>query len=202
MTSPRQEKLLADLAELKLFRIAEVYQEVLNEAARKGSSMLDVLAALIGEEVVVRRQGALQRRLRRARLPPRKTLQEYNFNFPKRVPKQAILRLFDCDFIPQHGCAVFIGPTGTGKSHLLNALGHTACEKGFSVQFTRVVDMINVLTTAQINGTLEKKLRQFTHPQVLLLDELGYLSSCITDRDFQSVMPANLGKSRGFDLVV
>jgi DNA replication protein DnaC len=175
MTSPRHEKLLRDLAELKLHRIAELYQEVLNEAARKQSSMLDVLAALIGEEVAVRRQRALEQRLRRARLPKCKTLQEYDFTFPKRIPKQAILRLFDCDFVAQQGCAVFIGPTGTGKSHLLNALGHTACEKGFSVHFTRVVDMINTLTTAQINGTLEKKLRQYTNPQLLLLDELGYL---------------------------
>lgn len=162
MTAPRHEKLLADLAELKLHRIAELYQEVLNEAARKQSSMLDVLAALIGEEVIVRRQRALERRLRHARLPKCKTLAEYDFTFPKRIPKQTILRLFDCDFVAQQGCAVFIGPTGTGKSHLLNALGHTACEKGFSVQFSRVVDMINTLTTAQINGTLEKKLRHYT----------------------------------------
>jgi DNA replication protein DnaC len=175
MTSPRHKKLLADLAELKLHRIAELYQEVLNEAARKGSSMLDVLASLVGEEVAVRRQRALERRLRRAHLPKRKTLEEYQFSFPKRIPKQAILRLFDCDFVAGHGCAVFIGPTGTGKSHLLNALGYTCCEKGFSVRFTRVVDMINTLTTAQINGTLEKKLRQYTTPQLLLLDELGYL---------------------------
>ncbi len=175
MTSPRHAKLLADLAELKLYRIAELYQEVLNEAARKQSSMLDVLAALISEEVAARRQRALERRIQRARLPKRKTLQEYNFNFPKRVPKQAILRLFDCDFVVQHGCAIFIGPTGTGKSHLLIALGYTACEKGISVRFTRVVDMINTLTTAQINGMLDKALRQYTIPQVLLLDELGYL---------------------------
>ena len=175
MTSPRHEKLRADLAELKLHRIAEVYQEVLDEAARKQSSMLDVLAVLIGEEVAVRRQHALQRRILRARLPKRKTLSEYDFNFPKRIPKQAVLRLFDCDFVAQHGCAVFIGPTGTGKSHLLGALGYTACEKGISVRFTRVVDMINTLTTAQLAGTLENKLRQYIHPQLLLLDELGYL---------------------------
>jgi DNA replication protein DnaC len=175
MTSPRHTKLLADLDELKLYRIAELYQEVLNEAARKQSSMLDVLAALISEEVAAPRQRALERRIQRARLPKRKTLQEYNFNFPKRVPKQAILRLFDCDFVVQHGCAIFIGPTGTGKSHLLIALGYTACEKGISVRFTRVVDMINTLTTAQINGMLDKALPQYTIPQVLLLDELGYL---------------------------
>lgn len=175
MTSPRHEKLRADLAELKLHRIAEVCREVLDEAARKQSSMLDVLATLIGEEVTFRRQHALERRIQRARLPKRKTLQEYNFSFPKRIPKQTILRLFDCDFVAQHGCAVFIGPTGTGKSHLLIALGYAACEKGISVRFTRVVDMINTLTTSQINGTLDKALRQYTIPQVLLLDELGYL---------------------------
>jgi DNA replication protein DnaC len=176
MTTPkRDDPLLRDLAELKLHRIAEIYQEVLNEAARKQSSMLDVLAALIGEEATVRRQRALERRILRARLPKRKTLAEYDFSFPKRIPKQTVLRLFDCDFVAQHGCAVFIGPTGTGKSHLLNALGYTACEKGISVRFTRVVDMINTLTTSQINGTLERTLRQYTTPQLLLLDELGYL---------------------------
>ena len=175
MTSPRHERLLRDLADLKLHRIAEMYQEVLNEAARKGTSMLEVLATLIGEEADARRQRALEKRILRARLPKRKTLEEYNFSFPKKIPKQAILRLFDCDFVAQHGCAVFIGATGTGKSHLLNALGYTACEKGISVRFTRVVDMINALTTAQINGTLERTLRQYTTPSLVFLDELGYL---------------------------
>ncbi len=137
--------------------------------------MLDVLVTLVGEELAFRRQGALQRRIHRARLPPRKTLQEYNFNFPKRIPKQAVLRLFDCDFVAQHGCAVFIGATGLGKTHLLTALGYTACEKAISVRFVRVVDMINTLTTAQLKGTLGKSLREFTNPQLLLLDELGYL---------------------------
>ena len=175
MTSPRHERLLRDLTDLKLHRIAEIYQEVLNEAARKGTSMLEVLATLIGEEADARRQRALEKRILRARLPKRKTLEEYNFSFPKKLPKQAILRLFDCDFVAQHGCTVFIGATGTGKSHLLNALGYTACEKGISVRFTRVVDMINALTTAQINGTLERTLRQYTTPSLVLLDELGYL---------------------------
>jgi DNA replication protein DnaC len=175
MTSPRHEKLLRDLADLKLHRIAELYPEVLNEAARKGSSMLEVLTALIGEEAASRRQRALERRIRHARLPKRKTLEEYKFSFPKKIPKQAVLRLFDCDFIAQHACAVFIGNTGMGKTHLLNALGYTACEKDISVRFTRVVNMINTLTTAQLNGTLERTLRQYTTPQLLLLDELGYL---------------------------
>ena len=171
----RHEKLLKDLAELKLHRIAEIYQEVLDEAARKQSSMLEVLETLVAEEAAVRHNRALANRIKHAHLPPRKTLESYDFTWPKRIPKQSILRLFDGDFVVQHACAVFIGPTGTGKSHLLNALGYTACEKGFSVRFTRVVDMINHLVVSQRRGTLQKDLRDYTRPQLLLLDELGYL---------------------------
>jgi len=164
-----------DLAELKLLEIAKSYPEVVDEAARKGSSTLEVLATLIGLEQTARRQRALERRLLQARLPKQKTLAEYDFNFPKRIPKAAILRLFDCDFIDRHGCAVMIGPTGIGKSHLLTALGYTACERGYSVRHTRAVDMINHLTTAQINGLLGKALKVYVRPTLLLLDELGYL---------------------------
>ena len=169
------QQLERDLADLKLLEIAKRYREVLDEAARKNCSMLEVLSTLIGMEQTVRQQRALERRLRQARLPKQKTLAGYDFNFPKRVPKAAIVRLFDCDFIPRHGCAVFIGPTGTGKSHLLTALGYTACERGYSVRYTRVVDMLNHLTTAQINGVLAHALKIYVRPQLLLLDELGYL---------------------------
>jgi DNA replication protein DnaC len=172
---PAPTQLDRDLAELKLLEIAQHYREVLDEAARKGSSMLEVLATLIGMEETVRQQRALERRLRQARLPKRKTLADYDFNFPKRVPKAAIIRLFDGDFIGRHGCAVLMGPTGTGKSHLLTALGYTACEQGYRVRYTRVVDMLNHLTTAQINGLLANALKTYVRPQLLLLDELGYL---------------------------
>jgi DNA replication protein DnaC len=170
-----QARLDRDLAELKLLEIAKSYREVLDEAARKGTSMVEVLATLIGMEQAARQQRALQRRLREARLPKQKTVAEYDFHFPKRIPKATILRLFDCDFIGRHDCAVLIGPTGTGKSHLLTALGYTAAERGYSVRHTRVVDLINHLTAAQIKGVLGNTLRTYVRPSLLLLDELGYL---------------------------
>jgi len=173
--NPLSTRLERDLADLRLLEIARCYREVLDEAARKGSSMLEVLATLIGMEQTVRQQRALERRLRQARLPKQKTLADYDFDFPKRIPKAGIVRLFDCDFIERHSCAVLIGPTGTGKTHLLTALGYTACERGYSVRYTRVVDMLNYLTTAQINGLLAQALKTYVRPHLLLLDELGYL---------------------------
>jgi DNA replication protein DnaC len=170
-----QARLDSDLAELKLQEIGKSYREVLDEAARKGSTTLEVLATLFGIEQAARQQRALERRLREARLPKQKSLAEYDFKFPKRIPKSVILRMFDCDFIGQHACAVLIGGTGTGKSHLLTALGYTAAQRGYSVRYTRVVDMINQLTTAQMNGLLGNMLRSYVRPSLLLLDELGYL---------------------------
>jgi DNA replication protein DnaC len=176
MTNPDPHAALREhLAELRLDQIAEIYPEVMNEAARKNCSPLDVLVTLVAAEVTARRERALQRRIAAARLPKRKTLEEFDMAFPKRIPKQKVLRLFDCEFVAQHQSAVLMGATGIGKTHLLTALGYTACERGVSVRFTRVVDMLNGLTAAQINGTLAKALKVYTTPSLLLLDELGYL---------------------------
>lgn len=169
------EEILRDLGLLRLTRIAEIYQEVFDEAATKEWSPLQTFACLVAHEASARAERALQRRVKRAQLPKLKTLEGYDFDFPKKIPKQKVLRVFDCDFVEHNGNVVFIGNRGTGKTHLLTALGYVACEKGISVRFTRTVDMINELTVAQINGTLGKALRAYINPSVLLLDELGYL---------------------------
>ena len=175
MAQTKYDRLRQELLDLKLNHIAENYREVLDEAARRNTPLLDVLIELFGGQAAARRDSALARRVRLAKLPALKTLEGYDFNFPKKIPKQKVLRLFDCQFVDAFGCAVLIGATGLGKTHLLTALGYTASQKGISVRFTRVIDMINVLTTAQQNGMLERKLKEYVRPQLLLLDELGYL---------------------------
>ena len=175
MSKAKHDQLYEDLLLLKLNHIADHYREVLDEGARKNSPMLEVLIQLVSGQLSARRDGALARRIRAAHLPKLKTLTEYDFSFPKRIAKKKILRLFDLQFIDTFGCAVLIGSTGLGKTHLLTALGYAACERGISVRFTRAIDMINVLTTAHHNGTLEKRLKEYVRPQLLLLDELGYL---------------------------
>jgi DNA replication protein DnaC len=175
MSKPKHDRLHQELIELKLGHVAENYRQVLDEAARNNTPMLDILLQLIGSQVAARRDGALARRVRNARLPALKRLEDYDFTFPKKISKPKVLRLFDCQFIDTSACAVLIGGTGVGKTHLLTALGYVASQKGISVRFTRVIDMINVLTTAQQNGMLERKLKEYVRPQLLLLDELGYL---------------------------
>ncbi len=126
--SKLHELLLQNLAELNLTQIAATYREVLDEAARRNSFMLEVLSSLVASQITSRRQRALQRRILQAKLPKLKTLAEYKFEFPKRMLKQKIVRLFDCEFIEQRQCAILIGPTGTGKTHLMTALGFSSVE--------------------------------------------------------------------------
>jgi DNA replication protein DnaC len=175
MAQPKHDRLRQELQELKLVHIADNYREVLDDASRRNTPMLDILLQLVGGQTAARRDGAMARRVRIARLPALKRLEDYDFTFPTKIPKAKLLRLFDCQFVESFGCAVLIGGTGVGKTHLLTALGYAASGKGISVRFTRVIDMINVLTTAQQNGMLERKLKEYVRPQLLLLDELGYL---------------------------
>ena len=115
MSKAKHDQLYQDLIDLKLNHIAEHYREVLDDAARKNSPMLDVLIQLVSCQLAARRDSALARRIRMAHLPTMKTLAEYDFTFPKRIAKQKILRLFDLQFIDTFGCAVLIGATGLGK---------------------------------------------------------------------------------------
>ena len=170
-----QSQLDRDLADLKLLEIARSYREVLDEAARKGSSMLEVLATLIGMEQTVRQQRALERRLRQARLPKQKTLADYDFNFPKRDSQgghrpPVRLRLHPAAWLRRSDRA-----DRNGKDASSHGLGLHRCERGYSVRYTRRGGHAQSLTTAQINGLLGKALKTYVRPTLLLLDELGYL---------------------------
>ena len=95
----KHDQLYQDLQELRLPHIADYYGEVLDEAWRKNTTMLDILLQLVSGQLASRRDGALARRVRAAHLPPLKTLAEYDFTFPRKISKPKILRLFDLQFV-------------------------------------------------------------------------------------------------------
>ena len=86
-----------------------------------------------------------------------------------------IQNLFHLDFVKQRGNVVFISGTGMGKSHLMTALGHAACQRGHSVLFTGAIEIINTLSAAHASGSIKRALHQYIKPAVLCVDELGYL---------------------------
>jgi len=170
-----EERLKRNLLSLNLTRILEIYPKLLETAAKEKVSHLEALDRLVCAEADARFERLVERRLKDARIPVKKTLDAFNFAHPKRINRAQILSLFDLEFIAKRTNVVFLGRTGVGKSHLASALALTACQRGHRVLFTTAVNIVNHLQAAQADGTFMKRLRAYTSPDLLCIDELGYL---------------------------
>lgn len=163
------------LSYLKLPYIREHYETVAQLAARKQWTHVHYLSELIREESNLRKDRTIQRRIRMARFPVVKTLDQFDWSWPKKINRAQIQNLFRLKFIEDKTNVVFIGGVGLGKSHLASALGYQACLKGHTVLFASGIDVINQLISAQNTGRLKMELKKFLKPSLLILDELGYL---------------------------
>jgi DNA replication protein DnaC len=160
---------------LKLPFIRDHYQSLALQAAEKQLSHIDYLDKLVDGEAAFRRDRAIQRRIRQARFPVIKTLDQFNWGWPKKINRLQVQNLFRLQFIPDKANVIFLGGVGLGKSHLAVALGYQACLEGHGVLFATAIDVINALAAAQVAGRLKTELKKYTRPPVLVLDELGFL---------------------------
>lgn len=168
-------RLQANLSYLGLTRIAETYRDHIAQALKDNHGHLAFLDAVIDDESAVRFDRRVKRRISRARFPVTKTIDAFDWNHPRRIDRQKVLDLFELDFLEKKRNALFIGGTGLGKSHLAVALGIAACREGHSVLFRTAMEIVNELTAAQSDETFLKALRSLTRPDLLIIDELGYL---------------------------
>jgi DNA replication protein DnaC len=172
---PNDSELREQLLYLKLASILEHYQPEAKAAAERQSSHIDYLARLIDGEAQLRRDRSIARRIKLARFPVIKALDEFDWSWPKKINRLQVQNLFRLAFVEEHANVVFVGGVGLGKTHLCAALGHAACLKGYSVLFASAVDIINTLSAAQNAGCLKVELKKYLRPAVLIVDELGYL---------------------------
>jgi DNA replication protein DnaC len=163
------------LTYLKLPAIQQHYQTVAQQASREQWPPVQYLETLVAEEAEQRQLRATERRLRQARFPVTKTLEQYQWQWPTAINEMQVKQLFRLAFIPGKANAIFLGGVGLGKTHLAIALGYQACLKGYSVCFTTAVAAINNLCAAQAAGRLKQELARYGKPDLLVLDELGYL---------------------------
>ena len=164
-----------NLEYLKLAYIQREHRELAEKAAREAMAHGDYLDRLVEGEVLERRQQELERRLRNARFPYRKTLDQYQWSWPKKINQMAVKQLFRLEFLKDHSNVVFVGTVGLGKTHLAVALGQCACQAGHSVLYVPAIEMLNDLNAAQSHKTLKQRMRRYTDVEVLILDEVGYL---------------------------
>ncbi len=165
----------ADLRILGLSFMADHYAQLSAKAAKNQIGHQDYLAELTKGEIDLRHDRATARRVRNARFPVVKTLDHFNWSWPKKINRMAIQNLFRLQFMEDKANAVFLGTVGLGKTHLAAALGYTACLAGKSVLFTTAVDAINTLAAAQVASRLKVEMKKYLAPSLLILDELGYL---------------------------
>ncbi|AAM06496.1 IS21-like element ISMac9 family helper ATPase IstB [Methanosarcina acetivorans] len=169
------ERLHSNLQYLKLNTIEEVLDNYLEIAARDSKTTMEVLDYLFEQEKKYREAAAIERKMKSAAFPVKKTLEEFDFEFQKSIDKKAIEDLATLRFVHNLENVVFLGPPGVGKSHLAIALGIEVAKAGISVYFTNTGNLIEKLKIANREGMLEKKLKGFMKFKVLIIDEMGYL---------------------------
>jgi len=160
---------------LKLHFFKDNYQPLAKKAAHSQWDHIHYLGELAAAEANQRKDRATQRRIRAAHFPQIKSLEQFKWNWPKKINKMQVENLFRLNFIKDKSNVVLLGGVGLGKTHLATALGYQACLKGYSVLFTTAVDAINNLAAAQTTGRLKQELNKYQKPSVLCIDELGYL---------------------------
>lgn len=172
----RSDSVLAEqLHYLQLGYFQEHYQSLAEQAAREQWPPVQYLSRLIEGEAALRRDRATQRRLKAARFPVTKSLEEFQWTWPKKINRVQVQHLFRLGFIAEKKNLILLGGVGLGKTHLAIALGYAACLAGHRVLFTTAIDIINTLVAAQALNRLKAELKRYLRPAVLVIDELGYL---------------------------
>jgi DNA replication protein DnaC len=152
------------------------WRTLCDQAERETWSYRDLLAMLTAEEVAHRQQTRLQRLARKAHFPFLKTIDEFNFTFQSTVKLALIGSYLSADFVTDGRCLVLSGKPGRGKTHLAIAIAYRAIQNGFDALFTTAAALIDDLSAAGTKSQFREALRTYTAPDVLVIDEVGYLT--------------------------
>ena len=154
--------------------MATALEARLRQAQAERLAPLDLVAALVTDELVRRQDRLLERRRTHARFrDPGKTLDTFDFDFNKKMDRARVFELATGRFIAAHDDALFLGPPGTGKSHLAQAIGHAAIQQGYRVRYTEAHGLLDELADATLDGTRREKMTELATVPLLIIDDLG-----------------------------
>lgn len=162
---------------LRNFKLSGMYrtlEERLSYAQTSSISYREFLEILLEDEANNRRDNNYKKRSVRARLPSKKTVEEFDFSFQPALDKKKINDIMTCQFIEDKKNIIFIGKPGTGKTHLSIATGIKGLQKGYRVLFTSVSEMLRHLHSSKADNSYSKKIGEYITPDLLILDELGF----------------------------
>jgi DNA replication protein DnaC len=164
------------LRRLHLPTVNRLYAEFEEHAAKEGWGHVEYLERLVLEEVAHRIQTRIARAVRSANFPFLKTVEEFDFQFQKSVERKMLGAYLGPELVSEGRCLIFYGPPGTGKTALSVAIAVKAIQNGFDAYFTTATEMITALAEAEARGEMSSLLPRYLEPDVLVVDEVGYLS--------------------------
>ena len=175
MPASTLERIRRYLVGLRMPRALEALDVILKRFEQGDSSMMEVLETLLGEEFTTRESRHIKMALQTARLGTIKTLADYDFSFQPSLDRDRIMALAQLEFIERRQAVHFLGPPGTGKSHLCVALGVEAVRAGKSVYFGTLAEIVASMAKAEREGNLAQRVRFLARNSLLIVDEIGYL---------------------------
>ena len=175
MSAVALEQTFTHLKSLRLYKMVERLEGLLEEVAKGEWSYADVVSRLVEEQALAKRDRGIQMRTAVARFPYLKTLESFEFKFQPSIDQKRIKELALCHFIEHGENVIFLGPPGVGKTHLAISLGIKAIQAGYRVLFSSAQNLLTNLSKAHQEGRLEEKLKQYGMAKLLVIDEIGYI---------------------------
>jgi DNA replication protein DnaC len=166
----------AMLRRLHLPTIRRLCGELEQRAENEQMSYRDYLAVLVAEEIAHRAQTRITRSVRKAKFPFLGTIEDFDFTFQSSVKLQLLGSFLGPELVSEGRSLILSGPAGTGKTRLAIGIAYRAIQNGFEARFTTAATLIEELSNAARTGRLADTLHTYTHPHVLVIDEIGYLS--------------------------
>jgi len=163
---------------LKQFRLPDIYDrydEEVNYAIENKIGYREFLYKLLVLEEQGKMERLKMRNIKNACFDAYKTIEDFDFNFPKHINQTKVIDLATLSFMEKKENVVFIGPPGLGKSHLSIAIGIKACENGKSVRFVNAIELVDELYNAIESGNLKQKFKKLSKIDLLIIDDIGYL---------------------------
>jgi DNA replication protein DnaC len=162
------------LLKLRLGGMASVLESRLLQAQAEALAPIDVVSALVSDELLRRGDRLIERRVKQAGFRDSgKTLDAFDFDFNKKMDRRLVFELATSRFVTQHEDALFLGPPGTGKSHVAQAIGHAAIQQGHRVLYREAHVLLEELSEATIDGSRREKLEMLATVPLLIIDDLG-----------------------------
>ena len=168
--------LKAQFRQLRLPTMGREFEKLARDAAASNQNYFQFLLRLTEIELATRAANAVATRIKNAEFPVLKDFETYDFSLIPQLSKPKILELARCEWIEHKYNCCLVGSHGTGKTHVAVALGQAACRAGLRVRFFTAAELVSQLEKAQKQYTLDRFLGQLERPQLLICDELGYVS--------------------------